>query len=217
MASKAFALLAVASGGAAFLLVRGYAARVEALRPVTGDPIDVVVAARALERGAVLVADDLTSRRVPSAYAPPGVLRSPEDAVGRVLAAGLALGEPLTRTRLAGAEAGPVAALVPSGLRAFPITAGVPPGAVRPGDLVDVLATFGGPHPYTETVAEGVEVLRVMGAGVTPATSLTTAGLGQGATLIVLVDPGQAERVAYAVAFGKISVTVGPPQSAFPG
>jgi Flp pilus assembly protein CpaB len=215
LAAKALALLAVASGGAAFLLVRGYAARLEVLRPVTGDPVQVVVAARALERGTVLAGDDLATRGIPSAFAPPGAVRSTSDAVGRVLASGLAAGEPLTRSRLTGTGAGPVAALVPSGLRAFPIAAGIPPGAVRPGDLVDVLATFGGPHPYTDTVAQGLEVLRVIGTDRGP--GLTGVGAGAMPTLIVLVEPDRAERVAYAVAFGKISVTVAPPPSAFPG
>ncbi|MGH2652519.1 MAG: hypothetical protein ACRDHK_15055, partial [Actinomycetota bacterium] len=50
-ASKVFALLAVATGLGAF---RGYAARLEALRPVVGTPTPVVVAAGYIERGTVL-------------------------------------------------------------------------------------------------------------------------------------------------------------------
>lgn len=217
--AKAFALLAVASGGAAFLLVRGYAARLDALRPTVGEPVPVVVAARSLDRGQVLAPADLAVRQVPSAYAPVGALRSAERAGGRVLLAGLAQGEALTRTRLAGSDAGPVAALVPSGLRAFPIVAGMPAGIVRPGDLVDVLAAFGGQHPYTQTVAEGLEVARVVGSG-----GATGSGLGLtpssptgGPTLILLVDPAQSERLAFAVAFGTVAVTIAAPEPATAG
>ncbi|MFB3737857.1 MAG: Flp pilus assembly protein CpaB [Candidatus Velamenicoccus archaeovorus] len=217
LASKALALLAIAAGGAAFLLVRGYAARLEALRPVTGDVVRVLVAAHELPRGTVLGEGDLTSRDLPSAYAPPGAIRSAGDAEGRVLAAPLGAGEPLTRTRLAAAGAGPVAALVPSGLRAFPVAVDIPPGAVRAGDLVDLLATFGGPHPYTDTVAQGLEVLRVIDARQGSSGALGSVGGTGTATLILLVEPDQAERVAFAVAFGTLSVTVAPPPSAFPG
>ena len=178
-----------------------------------GNPVDVVVAARALERGTTLAADDLAVRRIPSVYAPPGVLHAGPEAVGGVLVAGLAPGEPLTRTRLAGTHAGPVAALVPTGLRAFAVASGIASGMVRPGDRVDVLATFGGQRPYTETVAEGLEVARVMGTEPGPGSgpSPSTATVGQAATVVLLVDPAQAERLAHAAALGTIAIAVAPP------
>jgi Flp pilus assembly protein CpaB len=65
--SKAFALLAIAAGIGSFTIVRGYAAELDALRPELGDRVAVVVADRALVRGAVLVADDVRVERIPSA------------------------------------------------------------------------------------------------------------------------------------------------------
>jgi len=206
--SKAFALLAVAAGLGAYGLVRGYAARLEALRPVVGTPTPVVVAAGHIERGTVLTESLVRVAEMPSAFAPPGALRSIEQAVGQTAATDLAEGEAVTSTRVGGGEAGPVASLVPSGLRAFPVEAGVPPGSVRPGDRVDVFATFGGPNPHTETVAQGLEVLLVLDKDEADGTSLTTTGSIP--SLILLVSPDVAERLAFATAFADLAIAIAP-------
>jgi Flp pilus assembly protein CpaB len=207
--SKAFAALAIAGALGAYALVRGYATRLDALRPVTGAIRPLVVATRSLERGAVLTEPMLRLTEIPAAFAPPGAARSVDRVVGRILASDLAPGEPITSTRLAGADVGPVASLVPSGLRAFPIDAGIPPRSVRPGDRVDVMATFGGPHPHTETVAMGLEVLLVIddqGGG----TNLTA--LKEGTSLVLLVSPDDAEHLAYAKAFADLAVAIDGPE-----
>ncbi len=206
--SKAFAVLALASGVAAFLLVRGYEAKLELLRPAVGPPTPVVVAAHALTRGTVLGEDAVLVAEIPAAFVPPGAIRSVEDVVGRTIATDLAEGEALTRTRF-GAAGGPLASLVPSGLRAFPVPAAMPPGTLRPGDRVDVLATFGGPHPHTETVATGLEILRVLDEG-DAGGAIAVAGETSGPMLVLLVSPETAERLAYASAFAEIAVTVAP-------
>ncbi len=210
-ASKLFAVLAVACGLAAFALVRGYAARLEALRPVAGSPVRVVVATGDLTRGTLLTASMLRETTMPSAFAPPGVVSSAGDAQGRTLASDLAEGEVLTRTRLGVQGAGPVASLVPPGLRAFTVPGSLPAGAVRPGDRVDVLATFGGGRPHTETVATGLEVLLVLdGGGAGGATTIPASGgaVGSGQSLVLLVSPDQAERLAYARAFADLAVSI---------
>lgn len=207
-ASKVFALLAVATGIGAYGLVRGYAARLEALRPVVGTPTAVVVAAAPIERGTVLTESLVRVAEMPSAFAPPGAFRSIEQAVGQTTASDLADGEAVTRTRVGGGEAGPVASLVPSGLRAFPVEAGVPPGSVRPGDRVDVFATFGGPNPHTETVATGLEILLVLEGEAAGGTSLTASGSGP--SLVLLVSPDVAERLAFATAFADLAIAIAP-------
>ena len=203
--SKLLLALAVLAGAGSFSLVRGYAAEVEALRPMIGAAVPVVVAVRPLERGSVLAEADLGVRQIPSAYAPPGAVASIAKAVGLTLEADLAEGETLTATRV-GRTGGPVAAVVPSGLRAFVVPAGLPSGVVRPGDRVDVLATFGGPRPYTDTVGSGIEVLSVLEAD---PTAFEAGGTG-GPSLVLLVSPDTAERLAHATAFGQISVTIAP-------
>jgi pilus assembly protein CpaB len=161
--SKALALLAIAAGIASFTIVRGHAAELGALRPELGDRVAVVVADRALVRGAVLVADDVRVEHIPSAYAPPAPFGAVGSVVGRTLATNLAAGEAITRTRVGGAG-GPVASLVASGLRAFVVASGLPLGVLEPGDHVDVIATFdaggsSGPSLVLPVRAEAAEQL----------------------------------------------------------
>src|SRR5207245_2589581 len=103
--------------------------------------VPVVVAARAVARGSPLSASDLRVTAMPRAYAPPGSYSRIEGLSGRVALADLSPGEAVTKTRLARVRAGPVASLIPEGLRAFAVPTTLPLGAVVPGDHVDVLAT----------------------------------------------------------------------------
>jgi len=203
--SKVFAVLAVVSGASAYLLVDGYAARLEALRPVAGEPVPVVVAATGLQRGTVLSEDALAIELVPAAFAPPGRIDTTEELSGRTLVSDVAEGEAITRTRV-DVAGGPVASLVPTGLRAFPIQVGSSAASVRPGDRVDVIATFGGPRPYTDTVASGLEVLVVL----EPEAGTFQAGGAGGPSLVLLVGPEIAEELAYATAFADLAVAVAP-------
>jgi len=209
--SKAFAFLAVVAAVAAYGLVRGYAARLEALRPVVGTMRPVVVAAAPIERGTVLTESLLRVAEIPSSFAPPGALPTVTLAVGETLGSDVAEGEPVTRTRLGAAEAGPIASLVPSGLSAFPVVAAMPPGTVRAGDRVDVYATFGGPRPYTETVATGLEVLVLLGDEGADVTTGITSNPSPGPSLVLLVSPDQAERLAYATAFADLAISIAGP------
>jgi Flp pilus assembly protein CpaB len=94
-------------------------------------------------------------------------------------------------------------------------------GAVRAGDHVDVLGTFGAGgagQPHTETVAEGLEVLFVLGSGEPGDQSggdlsldVSGAGAGSAVTLIVLVAPYQEEKLAFARAFANLEVAIAPP------
>jgi pilus assembly protein CpaB len=195
-------LVSLLLAGAATLAVRSYLARVEALAATGGPGASVVVATADLPRGTRLTPELLEVQEIPSDYAPPGALASVGQALGRPLAADVLAGEPITSSRLA-PRGGPVASLVPEGLRAVPLTVAMPPGAVVPGDLVDVLATFVTGQAHTETVVEGAEVL-VAGAG------RSQQAAGQAATLILLVSPDAAERLAYAAAFADLAIAVAP-------
>jgi pilus assembly protein CpaB len=203
--SKALALLAVAAGIGSFTIVRGYAAEIRSLRPALGDRVSVVVADRTLVRGSVLAEADVRVERVPSAYAPANAFGAVGGVVGRTLATDLAAGEAVTRTRMGGAG-GPVASLVSDGLRAFVVASGLPQGVLEPGDRVDVIATFGGPRPYTDTVGTGLQVLSI----VRDEAGTFEAGGPSGASLVLLVSEETAEQLAYATAFGRITVTIAP-------
>ena len=203
--SKVMALLAVVAGAGSFTLVRGYAAELEALRPVPGSDVPVVVADRDLERGSVIDEESVRLQPMPPEYAPPGAIRSVASAVGRTLGSDLAEGEAVTGTRVGGAG-GQVASLVEGGLRAFVVGSGLPSGVLEPGDRVDVIATFGGPHPYTDTVGSGLEILSI----VEQDAGTFQAGGATGPSLVLLVSPETAEQLARATAFGRLAVTIAP-------
>jgi pilus assembly protein CpaB len=203
--AKLYLVLAALSAVAAFVLARGYAHRLESTYPAVGIPVSVVVATGDVPRGTALSPAVVEVRSVPSAYAPPGAFSDVREVDGRIAVADLAAGEPVTRTRVSAPQVGPVAALVPLGLRAFAIDATIPKGAVSAGDRVDVLATYGGGHPHTETVAEALEVLLVL----RPASEGSLDGdAASGPRPVLLVSPDAAERLAYAQAFGEITVTI---------
>jgi Flp pilus assembly protein CpaB len=146
--------------------------------------------------------------RFPAALVPAGAARDPTALRGRVLAAGLRAGEPVTDVRLVG---GGLTALLPAGQ----VAAAVRPadlavtGLVRPGDRVDVLSADGGPG--ARPVAEAALVLAVpeaRGAG-------TAGGAGDdrgpAGLLVLAVDRDTAARLAAASAGATLSVTLAGP------
>ena len=201
-AAMAFGCAAISVG-----LVASWANGVRAARPDLGPPTPVVVAAADLIRGTSVSPTMVQIRSIPSAVVPPGALTSLEDVEGRVLAGDIAEGEVMTETRIAGEGVGPIAALVPPGLRGFVLPSGVPSDVLRPGDLVDVLATFGanGGRPYTETVATGITILRVLRDATAIAGSEPARG---GAQIVVLADPATVEGLARAASLGVITVSI---------
>jgi Flp pilus assembly protein CpaB len=208
--------LAVAAALAAALMMRGYARHLDLVRPDGGQPIEVVSVTDAVARGSVLTDDELEVVTMPSRFAPAGAVRAVEHAAGRIAVANLAEGEVLTDLRLAGERSGPTAALVPPGMRAVQIPV-VAAAGVKPGDLVDVIATFGGGGAHTEVTGEALEVLVVDrggggGASFGGAASASSGGVG----LIVLVTPDVAERLAFAAAFATLSVAVRGPDDLVP-
>ena len=214
--SRVYLGVSIALAAAAAFLLHGYVEGAAATGVRPGPEVSIVVARTSIDRGQRLTAAQLRSIRVPAAYAPVGALRDVAKAAGRVALAGLAPGEAVTETRLARVRAGPVASLVPQGLRAFAVPTTLPRGSVAPGDHVDVLATYGSGQPHTERVAEGLEILFVLSArqgsqtGAGPDLGALGSGAGPTMNLIVLVSPDQEERLAYARAVGILDVAIAP-------
>jgi Flp pilus assembly protein CpaB len=107
--------------------------------PPPAATVPVVVAAADLAGGEVLGVDDLELRRLPPAGAPAGAAGTPRRWLGRVLAAPMRAGEPLTDVRVVGP--GLVAGYGP-GIVAAPVRIADADSValVRVGDRVDVLA-----------------------------------------------------------------------------
>lgn len=183
---------------AAALSALAVALALQSLAPGPPPAVEVTVAARDLPAGARLVAGDLTTARLPREAVPDALAARP---VGRVLAAGLRRGEPVSDVRLVG----PALAQARPGEQALPVRlpdAGMA-SLVRPGDVVDLLATDPG-SGQTEVVATDVTVLAVPHE--------VPQGLGdgaEGALVVVSLPPERVPLVAGAslaqfltVAFG---------------
>lgn len=164
-------LAALLSGVAAVAAVR-------AASPPPPPTVAVTVAARDLPAGATLAAGDVRTRAYPVDAAPEDLAPT---AVGRVLAAPVTRGEPLTRVRLVG----PGLAHAQSGQSVLPVRlsdAGVA-ALLRPGDEVDLMATD--PRSGdTRVLAESVTVLAVPPEPATP-----VGGTTPGALVVVGVPP----------------------------
>ncbi|MEP7059548.1 MAG: Flp pilus assembly protein CpaB [Actinomycetota bacterium] len=208
VSARIFFGLSLALGLGALTLMSGYRSQIERLRPDLGPPQAVVVAAHALARGAVIAPPDLAIRTLPGDAVPSGALTTADAGSGRVLLAGMNAGEVLTRSRIAPEGAGALAALVPPGLLAVVVPSSLPPGSVRAGDTVDVLTTFGGAHPHTETSATGAQILSVLAPASGGSTDI---GTPAGPQLVLLVDASTASSLAYATAFGHVAIAVDPP------
>lgn len=166
--------------------------------------VPVVVAAGDLAAGASLAAAGLEVARLPAEARPAGAFDEPEPLVGRVLAAPLRAGEPVTDVRLVGA--GVTALLLPGQVGAPVRLADLAVAAlVRSGDRIDVLATVEG-SPTAEVVAEDALVLAASDGAGTPDESPAGAGL-----LVVAVEPEVAARLAAAATSATLTLVLPPP------
>jgi Flp pilus assembly protein CpaB len=200
-ASWVLMILSVLVAVAATVALRSYLTRLEARARAAGPGLPTVVAATDVARGTALDASMLSVEHVPGQFRPPGALADPAETIGKTAATDLVAGDPVTVNRLT-PPGGPVAALVPPGLRAVPVAGDLPATALAPGDRVDVMATFAGGQPHTETVASAAEVLRVLPPPIP----------GEpGTTVVLLVHPELAESLAYARTFADLSLAVAAP------
>ncbi len=198
----------------AALLGVAVAAGLSALRPATGPLRPLVVATTDLPAGHRLVAEDLRISDWPADLHPGGASSAPAALLGRVLAAPLRRGEPLTDTRVVGP--GLATALDP-GCRVLAVPLSYPPpeGMLRAGDLVDLLAgaPVGTPAGAPATLlAEAALVLAISDAGTDPPGSLLTGGRS-GEQVVVAVDGRQATAVAGALGTRSVGVALRPPSA----
>lgn len=178
-------------------------AALSALAPKAVPTRGVWTAARDLRGGAPLSARDLVVRRIPLALVPAGALDAARPVVGRLLAAPVRRGEPLTNVRLL--EPSLLVALGRPGDVAVPVR--VADGAAatalaHPGETVDVLAAGGLDDGATTpvVVAGDATVLAVPGSD---AVDGSDAGL-----VVVAVTPQQAAALASAAARSRLSIVL---------
>ncbi len=175
--------------------------------------VSVVVAAHGLDADRPIAAADLEVRELPPDVAPPGSVRSIDDAIGRVPRAPLWPGQILIAPALgAGAAAFHSGLMPPAGQRALaiPVTASqAVGGALVAGAHVDVIAIpVSGRAPAgrtTELIASNVTVLDVRGENGGPMQPGASSRPGAAAlerlgSVVVSLPPSDELRVADRIA-----------------
>jgi Flp pilus assembly protein CpaB len=188
----------LAAGSVAFAL--------QALAPPPPAGTDVVVAARDLAAGAVVSTGDLRVAHRPAGDVPSGALTSTAAATGRPVSSAVRRGEVLTDVRLVGPAAlrGLADGTVAAPVRVVDAESAA---LLRPGDVVDLLAASATPDAPTgeaRLVASGVRVLLAP----RQQRSSLTAGLGNGALLLVATSSSTAARLAAAAVTDRLSVVL---------
>lgn len=195
---------------AAGLAAAAVALGLTALSPAPPPSTRVVVARSDLSPGTRLRGSDLTTVALPPAAVPTGATAAGGGAAltGRILAAAVRRGEPITDVRLVGRAL--LRSLGNGGAVAAPVRI-ADAGAVallRPGDTIDVLAATppsgSAQQPAAaDVVASGARVLTV------PAATDSAAG-ADGALVLLAVRPELALSLARAAVGQQLSITLRP-------
>lgn len=161
------------------------------------DTLDIVVAAKPLNVGGSIKADDIKVIKIAQSAFPKGAFSKPEDVIDRPIISNILLDEPVLEGRLAPRGAGTgLAGMIPPGMRAVSVrvneVVGVA-GFVLPGMHVDVLVTGRPPGDSTTTITKTVlQDITVLTAGAT--VQADPRGQPINAPVVtLLVTPAQAE------------------------
>lgn len=205
-------VLALSSGGLAGYLAFSYI-RQKATPLIAAEPRRnrIAVAARDLEVGSIIRAEDVRVIDWPGDALPPGYASSASEVVGRGVITPVKVNEPLLASKLADKEAGgglPI--VIPEGMRALSVRVDeviAVAGFVGPGTRVDVLLTF---NPG----GEGNEVSRILLQNVpvlARGQQIQTDPEGKPQVVSVvtlLVTPEQAELLTLAASQGRIQLAL---------
>lgn len=174
----------------------------------------LVVAAKPLEAGTVLSADDVKIVAWPAEELPQGAYEHAEQVTGKTLFGSLSQAEPVLEARLASSEGGGQSAGIPAGMRAVSVHVSDSSGVMsllHAGHKVDVqvlVAKTGDASAVLRTAMEGLEVLSV---------SNKVEANSQGFSLPVvtlLAKPQEADVLALADSGARLRVTLRNPLDA---
>ena len=205
--------LALLSGLAAAWLALNYLRQPESpIRTVDAAEIEVVVAARDLQLGTVLTAEDVKLIGWPGGILPEGYSSSVEDVLGRGVITNVTLNEPLISSKIAVKEAGgglPI--VIPEGMRGVSVRVDDVisiAGFVLPGTRVDVLVTLDqgnqSDNPVTKVILQNMSILtsgQVIEQGVNGEPIQVT-------VITVLASPEEAEQLVLAATRGRIQLAL---------
>jgi len=205
--------LALLSGLAAAWLALNYLRQPESpIRTAEPSVTEVVVAARDLQLGTVLTAQDVKLVDWPGGNLPEGYSSSVEEVLGRGVITNVALNEPLISRKIAVKEAGgglPI--VIPEGMRGVSVRVDDVisiAGFVLPGTRVDVLVTLdqGGQqnNPVTKLILQNIPVLT---SGQVVEQNVNGEPI-QVTVITLLVTPEEAEELVLASTRGRIQLAL---------
>ena len=187
-----------------------------------GNLEDVVVAVRDIPARTMLTGDMLSVVQVATGARHPGAVQAKDQLVGKLTVQPLVAGEQVLLARIfSSADQSGLAYQIPDGYRAVSVGANLRVAVnyyLRPGDYVDVIASFDLPVPdkfepltkevreqYSRILLENVAVLAVG-----PEIRAGTAGVVGSETVTLAVTPAQAEKLVWAEDYGKIRLALRP-------
>lgn len=180
-----------------------------------GPEVEVAVAARDLDLGTTVTRDDLELVRRHESQVPDWSESSLQPLLGRTVAVPVIEGAAVSMRHLAAAERSGAAGIVAPGTRAVRIPD--PDGlAPEPGSLVDVIVAF---DPATADQLGFTTITAATAAKVIDSTE-PAGGFAVGAeaatkqSVLALVTAEEAERLAFAVANGSVTLALAPPETA---
>jgi len=173
--------------------------------------VEAAVAARDIQVGVKLAADDVRMVKLPQSSAPPGYFSGTSKIVGRGAILPISKGDFILSTKLAAMNAGAgLPSLIPTGMRAVSVRVNdvvSVAGFVQPGTRVDVLATGDqgtGNDRQTTTVLENVAVIAV-GKSLDRNAS---ADAQTAPVITLLVSPDDAQKLALVSQEGRIQLSL---------
>lgn len=216
----------------AMLLAAGYLSRRESALLAQVEPVPVVIATAEIDAGAALDEALLAVATVPRRHREPGAIDAVAQAAGRIAQVPIRTGTQVTAAiARRPSPARGLSAGIPAGRRAIAVSlprAAAGAGLVRPGDAVDVLATFdlgteAAVRRTTLALVPAAQVLAVNGELI-GAVELAAGGGARKAGLFdalpapqrdgievtLAVSPEEAQAIAYAQESGALSLALRP-------
>lgn len=176
-----------------------------ALSPESVPTVPVLAAARDLPGGAALTGGDFRTVHLPTGLVPAGIVDTAAKVAGRVLAAPVRSGEPLTDARFVSPG---LAGGLSSGLVAYPLRLDDADVAalLRVGDHLELYAATSSGSEFAGRLAQRV---RVVALPLPTARGKGAAGAA-GALVVVAAAPATVSRIAQAAAGSRITVALSP-------
>ncbi|MBN9460392.1 MAG: Flp pilus assembly protein CpaB [Burkholderiales bacterium] len=223
--------IALLFGTLAVFGARGYIAErleIEKARLVPRQAtVEVVVARRDLERGELVVPENMAVREVPLQYLPGSAIRPErfEQHIGARLDQPMRSGEPLLAGAIVGAERGSFSSRIRQGIRAMSILVdevNSVSGMLQPGDRIDLIFSVRPPSPAGQPPGQEVTTTLMQDLAVLATGRQVRPGAEDGAggrhftAITVEVTPAQAQQLIVAQRTGKLTAMLRHPDDRTP-